>query len=269
MTDVTVKQFAEVVGVPSERLLAQLVEAGMEIDDVNATISESQKSQLLDFLRESHGKSESDATAPRQVTLKRRSHSELRIKGSGPRATTKTVNVEFRKKRTYVKRDALKEHHAEDAEREAARKALEEARAQREAEAQREKEEQEARSRQQAEEAARAEAEDRARKEQEEQARREAEEQARQAEEQRLAEEKVRQAEELLRFFGIAAPDLVPALRAARRASVRAAAERSSSCPVSKNPQPRIPIAAATSASCPMASRISSAQKNGTVTASP
>ena len=42
MTDVTVKQFAEVVGVPSDRLLAQLVEAGMEIDDVNATISESQ-----------------------------------------------------------------------------------------------------------------------------------------------------------------------------------------------------------------------------------
>ncbi len=52
MTDVTVKQFAEVVGVPSDRLLAQLVEAGMEIDDVNATISETQKSQLLDFLRE-------------------------------------------------------------------------------------------------------------------------------------------------------------------------------------------------------------------------
>jgi translation initiation factor IF-2 len=196
MSKVTVSQLAEVLNVSVDKLLDQLNQAGIEASSGDESVSNDDKKKLLAHLRESHGKSESDATAPRQVTLKRRSHSELRIKGSGPRATTKTVNVEFRKKRTYVKRDALKEHHAEDAEREAARKALEEARAQREAEAQREQEVQEARSRQQAEEAARVEAEDRARKEQEEQARREAEEQARQAEEQRLAEEKARKDEE-------------------------------------------------------------------------
>ena len=196
MSKVTVSQLAEVLNVSVDKLLDQLNQAGIEASSGDESVSNDDKKKLLAHLRESHGKSESDATAPRQVTLKRRSHSELRIKGSGPRATTKTVNVEFRKKRTYVKREALKEHHAEDAEREAARKALEEARAQREAEARREKEELEARSRQQAEEAARAEAEDRARKEQEEQARREAEEQAREAEEQRLAEEKARKDEE-------------------------------------------------------------------------
>ena len=114
MTDVTVKQFAEVVGVPSDRLLAQLVEAGMEIDDVNATISETQKSQLLDFLRESHGKGSTPATgsAPKKITLKRKMHSELhttvpaarspvgRSATRGPRTESKTVTVELRKKRT-------------------------------------------------------------------------------------------------------------------------------------------------------------------------
>jgi translation initiation factor IF-2 len=53
MRDVTVKQFAEVVGVPADRLLVQLGEAGMDVSDENATITESQKTQLLDFLRES------------------------------------------------------------------------------------------------------------------------------------------------------------------------------------------------------------------------
>ena len=132
MTDVTVKQFAEVVGVPSDRLLAQLVEAGMEIDDVNATISETQKSQLLDFLRESHGKRGAPATgsAPKKITLKRKMHSELhttvpvargpagRAATRGPRTESKTVTVEVRKKRTYVKRADLlaEEQERQDAE---------------------------------------------------------------------------------------------------------------------------------------------------------
>jgi translation initiation factor IF-2 len=137
MTDVTVKQFAEVVGVPSDRLLAQLVEAGMEINDVNATISETQKSQLLDFLRESHGKRSAPATgsAPKKITLKRKMHSELRTTvpaarspagraaTRGPRTESKTVNVEVRKKRTYVKRADLLAEEQERQEAEAAEKA--------------------------------------------------------------------------------------------------------------------------------------------------
>ena len=141
MTDVTVKQFAEVVGVPSDRLLAQLVEAGMEIDDVNATISETQKSQLLDFLRESHGKRGAPATgsAPKKITLKRKMHSELhttvpvargpagRAATRGPRTESKTVTVEVRKKRTYVKRADLLAEEQERLEQEAAEKARVEA----------------------------------------------------------------------------------------------------------------------------------------------
>ena len=62
MSDVTVKQFAEVVGVPPDRLLVQLGEAGLSVNDENATISDDEKTRLLDFLRQSHGKRESLST---------------------------------------------------------------------------------------------------------------------------------------------------------------------------------------------------------------
>ena len=79
MTDVTVRQFADVVGLPVERLLVQLGEAGLSISDADETISDKEKMQLLSYLRKSHGKSESlSVSQPKKVTLKRRSHSELR-----------------------------------------------------------------------------------------------------------------------------------------------------------------------------------------------
>jgi len=120
MRNVTVKEFAEVVGVTTDRLLVQLVEAGMEVSDENATITESQKTQLLDFLRESHGKDgEVDTAGPRKITLKRKSTSELQTTvpaargpagrglARGARSEKKIVTVEVRKKRTYVKRADL------------------------------------------------------------------------------------------------------------------------------------------------------------------
>ena len=86
MSDVTVKQFAEVVGVPADRLLVQLGEAGMEVGDENAMITESQKTQLLDFLRESHGKRGTiSSTGPKKITLKRKSVSELQTTVPAPR----------------------------------------------------------------------------------------------------------------------------------------------------------------------------------------
>jgi translation initiation factor IF-2 len=109
MTDVTVRQFADVVGLPVDRLLAQLGEAGLSISDADSTISDKEKMQLLTFLRKSHGKSEvlSSGTQPKKVTLKRKSHSELRTTGSTRGAAARTVSVEVRKKRTYVKRADL------------------------------------------------------------------------------------------------------------------------------------------------------------------
>jgi translation initiation factor IF-2 len=120
MSDVTVKQFAEVVGVPPDRLLVQLGEAGLDISDENATISDTEKTKLLDFLRKSHGKRSSlSAGGPSKISLKRKTQSELRAKvpaGRGPaargsmrstRPEARTVTVEVRKKRTYVKRAEL------------------------------------------------------------------------------------------------------------------------------------------------------------------
>jgi len=123
MTEVTVRQFADVVGLPVERLLAQLDEAGLSISGADATISDKEKMQLLSYLRKSHGKSEAlSVSQPKKVTLKRRSHSELRT--TAPRgATAKTVSVEVRKKRTYVKRADLMAEEQERLKQEAEEKA--------------------------------------------------------------------------------------------------------------------------------------------------
>jgi translation initiation factor IF-2 len=140
MTNVTVKQFAEVVGVPTERLLSQLSEAGLDINDENATISDNEKTQLLDFLRKSHGKRSALSTGgPSKISLKRKTQSELRTTvptGRGPagrgalrtsRPEARTVTVEVRKKRTYVKRADLVAEEKERLDREAEEKARQQA----------------------------------------------------------------------------------------------------------------------------------------------
>ncbi|MGD8874172.1 MAG: translation initiation factor IF-2, partial [Gammaproteobacteria bacterium] len=136
MTEVTVKQFAEVVGVPTDRLLTQLGEAGLEVSDENATISDSEKTRLLEFLRQSHGKrSALSVGGASKITLKRKTQSELRATvpaGRGPagrgalrtaRPEAKTVTVEVRKKRTYVKRADLVAEEQERLDQEAEEKA--------------------------------------------------------------------------------------------------------------------------------------------------
>ena len=143
MTEVTVKQFADVVGVPTDRLLVQLGEAGLTVGDENSTITDSEKTQLLDFLRQSHGKRGALSTGgASKVTLKRKTQTELRATvpaGRGPlgrgaarsRPEGKTVSVEVRKKRTYVKRADLMAEEQERLDQEAE----EQARIQAEAEA--------------------------------------------------------------------------------------------------------------------------------------
>ncbi len=144
MADVTVTQFAEVLKVPVEKLLTQLDEAGIKVKGSDDTISEDAKLELLSHLRRSHGQDDTPATAaaPRSITLKRKSQSELRLSGSQGRS--RTVNVEVRRKRTYIKRDvlekqALEEQEALDAERRAEEERIEaEAREQERAKAEQE-----------------------------------------------------------------------------------------------------------------------------------
>jgi len=177
MAEVTVKQLAEVVGTPVEKLLEQLGEAGVAVSGADQLISDKEKMTLLDHLRKSHG----EGSETKKVTLQRKTTSELRVGGSGPGSRgAKTVRVEVRRKRTYVPRSVVAEEEAKrKQEFEEEKRRQEEAAAQ--AEAQR-REAEEARRR--AEEARRAEDERKAREAEEAAQKRLAEE-----EERRKAEE--------------------------------------------------------------------------------
>ncbi|WP_323845279.1 translation initiation factor IF-2 [Microbulbifer magnicolonia] len=98
MAEVTVSELAKSVGATEDRLLKQMKEAGLPHTTADAVVSDEEKQVLLNFLKSSHGEQES---APRKITLKRKTTTTLKT-GSG--TGRKTVNVEVRKKRTYVKR---------------------------------------------------------------------------------------------------------------------------------------------------------------------
>ncbi len=110
MADVTVAQFAEVLKVPVEKLLVQLDQAGISVGGAQAVISDEAKLELLTHLRRSHGQGEvasAGGSAPPKITLQRKQQSEIKLASSAGRS--RTVNVEVRVKRTYVKRDVLEQ----------------------------------------------------------------------------------------------------------------------------------------------------------------
>jgi translation initiation factor IF-2 len=110
MAGVSVRQLAEVLDVPVDRLLTQLGKAGMAFEDADQTVSDDEKMRLLDFLRNTHGGSAvQTGTEPKKITLKRKTVSELKQPaGQGKTAVRgKTVSVEVRKKRTYMKRSEV------------------------------------------------------------------------------------------------------------------------------------------------------------------
>ena len=180
MADVTVAQFAEVLKVPVEKLLVQLDQAGIKVAGPTDKISDEAKLELLSHLRRSHGQSGEEAgavAAPRKITLQRKQQSEIKLAGGAGRA--RTVNVEVRVKRTYVKRDVLEEQAKAQGGDDTEAKRLE---AEEAARLERERQENERR------EAERMEAENRRRLEEEAAARRAAED-ARRAAEQREREQ--------------------------------------------------------------------------------
>lgn len=113
MAEVTVKQLAETVGRPVETLLTQMQEAGLSHKSADDAVSDTEKQQLLAHLKRAHGESDSE---PKKITLKRKETSTLKVAPSAG-GKAKTVNVEVRKTRSYVKRSVLDEQ--EDAAREA------------------------------------------------------------------------------------------------------------------------------------------------------
>jgi translation initiation factor IF-2 len=136
MTQVTVKELAQVVDTPVERLLQQMREAGLSHTSAEQVVTDNEKQALLAHLKSSHG---AKVDEPRKITLQRKTTTKLKVGGS------KTISVEVRKKKTFVKRspdeiEAEKQRELEEqrAVEEAARqKAAEEARLRAEEEARR------------------------------------------------------------------------------------------------------------------------------------
>ncbi|MFL2530209.1 MAG: translation initiation factor IF-2 [Porticoccaceae bacterium] len=95
MAEVTVNELAKTVGASVDRLLLQMKEAGLSHSSADASVSDEEKQVLLGYLKSLHGDKSGE---PKKIVLRRKTMSTLK---SGNK---KTVNIEVRKKRTYVKR---------------------------------------------------------------------------------------------------------------------------------------------------------------------
>ncbi|KJY82195.1 translation initiation factor IF-2 [Vibrio galatheae] len=165
MTQITVKALSEEIGTPVDRLIEQLADAGMKKASSDQ-VTDEEKQKLLTHLKKEHGDTSGD-TEPTRLTLQRKTRSTLSVNAGGGKS--KDVQVEVRKKRTYVKRSIIED----DAKREAEETAKREA-----------------------EELAKREAEEQAKREAAEKAKREAEEKAKQeVDAKREAEDKAKRAQ--------------------------------------------------------------------------
>ena len=133
MPVVAIKKLAEQIGVPPEKLLQQLSAAGVAGKAADDMLDDAERSTLLGYLR--GGKTAAEASKPQEkVTLNRRTTSA--VKQSSRTGGSRTVHVEVKKRRTYVRRGELQrqQEEAEQAAREAEEAKEQEARAQQEAE---------------------------------------------------------------------------------------------------------------------------------------
>ena len=98
MAEVTVTELAKSVGASEQRLLMQMQEAGLPHKSASDSVSDEEKQVLLKYLKNLHGETSRE---PRKITLKRKKVETLKTSAA---AGKKTVNVEVRKRRVYVKR---------------------------------------------------------------------------------------------------------------------------------------------------------------------
>ncbi|KAG0194646.1 hypothetical protein DFQ28_007792 [Apophysomyces sp. BC1034] len=235
MASNNVAQFAAELKMPAGLLLEQLQAAGVRKASADDMLSEADKARLLDHLRKSHGNADGDK---RKITLTRRQTSE--IKQADATGKARTIQVEVRKKRVFVKRDepGTEAPNGEDQDSATAELARREEQARLEAEALAQqarelRERQERLEREEAQRRAREEAaEAERRRAEEEAARRAAQEQAQaRAAEQRAAEQQggdVRQADKSAEDDVRAAAERAVEREAAKKAAddARAAAEK-------------------------------------------
>ncbi len=99
MADKTVKELAQMVQKPVEKLLEQLADAGLPQRTAESLVSDTEQERLVAHLQRSHGQQAPD----RKITLTRKTTSTAKVASTGGK--TKSINVEVRKRQTFVKPD--------------------------------------------------------------------------------------------------------------------------------------------------------------------
>ena len=122
MTQLTVKALSDEIGTPVDRLIEQLADAGIKKASSD-NVTDEEKQKLLSHLKKEHGDKSGDSE-PTRLTLQRKTRSTLSVNAGGGKS--KNVQVEVRKKRTYVKRSTIEDEAKREAE-EAAQREAEEA----------------------------------------------------------------------------------------------------------------------------------------------
>ena len=116
MSTITIKAFAKQIGIEPERLVKQLGQAGVNDKTVEDSLRDEEKRKLLDFLR--GGTAETSAGTPAdgrgKITLKKKTNSE--IQQTTKTGIARTVQVQTKKRRTFVKREVLEQEEAQRAE---------------------------------------------------------------------------------------------------------------------------------------------------------
>ena len=103
MSEITVKKLSEMVGAPVETLLQQMQDAGIHVKGEGDSITDRQKLDLLEHIRTSTGTVE-ETQKTGKITLKKRSNNELKLGNGGK--DSRTVNVEVRRKKTILRKNA-------------------------------------------------------------------------------------------------------------------------------------------------------------------
>ncbi len=115
MSTITIKAFAEQIGIESERVVKQLNDAGVSGKTVDDSLSDEEKRKLLDFLRGGAAATKSKAAAPTasrgKIMLKKKTNSE--IQQTSKTGIARTVQVQTKRRRTFVKREVLEQQEAE------------------------------------------------------------------------------------------------------------------------------------------------------------
>ena len=103
MSEITVKKLSEIVGAPVDTLLQQMQDAGIHVTGADDSITDRQKLDLLEHIRQSSGATDTAAKSGK-ITLKKRSNNELKLAGTAGKGS-RTVNVEVRRKKTIHRQE--------------------------------------------------------------------------------------------------------------------------------------------------------------------